>query len=354
MGIELNDFLLGAATGLNKGLDTYNTARERQRNDLYAKGYQQNQQAGLLSKGMQTNDSGQVEYNPSMAQNVSYDQSGADPTSERSRKARDTTQGILSSIDDKYAGLIKPDMSAKDIEGNPYIQDTVKGEFGAKARNITANRIEEGLNIKRDTQSEGAANKIHGDQLVKDMSSRQNQIAIDRHTLEGGGIITPQMLNELTQGVASALSGGRGASVHSSEMQEINNLQTQSAKLRSFIESKPEEATNPETKKQLIDVLSRLEDAYGTVRYRRAQQVGTGKTYKNNPDALKSMQDAIESYNPQSAAGGKGLLEAPSKQTGPTSGKPTSPLEDQQAIDWANSNPNDPRAKQILQMHGGK
>ena len=25
---------------------------------------------------------------------------------------------------------------------------------------------------------------------------------------------------------------------------------------------------------------------------------------------------------------------------------------DQQAIDWANSNPNDPRAKKILQLHG--
>src|SRR5882762_841453 len=135
--MDLTAVLEGVNQGLLQGLGAYKTAREMQIQQKYAQGYQQNQQAGLLQKGMQTDENGQVSYNPEQQKQIDYERSVINPESDRSNRSRALTQGLLEKIGPQYAGLISPEMSAKEIEGNPYIQDVVKGEFQKQGRELS-------------------------------------------------------------------------------------------------------------------------------------------------------------------------------------------------------------------------
>jgi hypothetical protein len=74
----------------------------------------------------------------------------------------------------------------------------------------------------------------------------------------------------------------------------------------------------------------------------RAESLRRNKAFSHNPAAQESMAEAIQSYK------------APEVEHGLSKASATSPMEDAEAIDWAKKNPQDPRAQQILQMHGAK
>lgn len=127
------------------------------------------------------------------------------------------------------------------------------------------------------------------------------------------------------------------ATIGGTKDQEYNNLKMQAAKGLSYISSNPTAPDVPEVKKHMMDVADRMSKISDNV-----IDYHLGGIKNNHPDLYKRRPDdfnKIINYGMASAP------PPPDKSKDLTS-------EDKKAIDWAQKNPDDSRAKQILQMHG--
>lgn len=227
------------------------------------------------------------------------------------------------------------------LETNPALKqtsDVMKSQammalMGQRIANQSA-----GIDLRRDDQAANAAGKFDNDELMKASSSQLQQIQIDRHTIQSSPTITPQMLHEISNGIASALNKGKAVGLGMAEMQDLSTSQTKWAALMQQITNSPQDGASPEIRKQVLDTLDRLEDAYQRTMGSRAKQLAIGKEYASNPKAQKAVKDKVQSYQP---------VPTPSPA-------PQDAGEDKAALDWAKANPTDPRAAKILLTIHGK
>lgn len=151
--------------------------------------------------------------------------------------------------------------------------------------------------IARENQAKAVGDLFDKDPILRPQLDRLNQISLDKHTLEMGGTITPQVMDEIATGIASALSGGKGAGLGMSEKQELVSLGKDMAARRAYFENKPYNALSPENSALLSKILNRLEAGYGKSIARRADQLKQGRGYPSNPLAQKSLEDKHSYYS---------------------------------------------------------
>lgn len=222
----------------------------------------------------------------------------------------------------------------------------MKLESSANIANARLGQGGERINIAKDNQAAKAAGQFDTDQIMKDMTARMNQIKMDRHTIMSGGIITPQIADELSKGIANALAGGKGAGFHETDLQRIKSSERTWNEMKQYVLGKPMNALPPEQKQFLIDTLDRLEGGYGYAMQGRAKQLAVGKNYAHNPAANQAIQDKVNSYAPpeQPAIGAPGAEASGAKYN----------ADDKAALDWAKKNPTDKRAIAILNQLSNK
>lgn len=130
-----------------------------------------------------------------------------------------------------------------------------------------------------------------------------------------------------------------------------NNLATKYAEMKNFLMSNPTDANAGEYIKKNMDYLKQMQDtAKNTVAQFRLN-VGKGKKSKVSPEAW---QDYLDTYglndlaNPKAArsssAGGAG----PAPQASPIAAHP----QDNEAVQWAKANPQNPKSALILRANG--
>lgn len=189
----------------------------------------------------------------------------------------------------------------------------------------------------QDRLAQSAQGKIHDDEIIKGAQKQINQMEIDKHTLNTAKVITPQMYDELTTGLANAISGGRASAVSTQERQHFDNAEKILAEIKQKVSSGVYDVNSPEVKQYLYDTIDRLGEGYRINAYARAKQkqAGAAKAYAHTPNALAALNDAVESYNPAKLA-------------------PRLMPKDQEAVDWAMQNRGNPDAEAILKMHGVK
>lgn len=339
---ELNAILDGVSQGLLNGLGAYNQARDRQRAE-------RQQQAGLLHQGMEIGESGNVQFNPGMQKQMDYERSATDPTSPRSDRTRKLAQGLLEQANPQSSGLIQPEMSAKEIEGNTFIKEAIHGEYGKQNRAMSNERMmesnqlkREGLGLRADTQASHAADTVHNDKRVLTLTQQLDQLERGRGILDQS-TITNQEFNDYQQEIQAAIAGASGGALGKLERTEYTTAKGELAALKQKITGQPTDAVPPEIVERLKALADHTREMMARHRTERAE--GLRRKFRHNPAAESEMEKAIGTY--KGAEAGKGLL--------PKAGTAaTSPLEDAQAMEWARANPNDPRAQQILQLHQGK
>jgi hypothetical protein len=135
---------------------------------------------------------------------------------------------------------------------------------------------------QKDAQAQRAADVFDKDPIIKTQNDRYNQIMIDKHTLETSDVITPQIMAELSQGIATALSGGKSAGLGMTEKQELTNIQNDFAKLKQY-SGTPTNALSPENRAMFLGLFDRLQKSYGNVIAARADQLRKGRNFSNNP-----------------------------------------------------------------------
>lgn len=141
-----------------------------------------------------------------------------------------------------------------------------------------------------------AAQSVHNHPLMQRATAQLAQLNIDRHTVEASKIITPQMLREISNGIAMALSGGKQLGLESGNTQDLSTLQTKTARFEQYLSNHPQDGASPAVRKQIVDTLNRLEDAYGKYQHGLAQKITVGKTYQNSPQAQAAIKAAVDSY----------------------------------------------------------
>jgi hypothetical protein len=193
----------------------------------------------------------------------------------------------------------------KESEINKNASEATKnnawGQLGAKRIDQAGRRLgilDEKLGLQKDNQASAAAGSLDRDPLLQSTQRQLNQMDVDKHTIQSADVITPQMLHEISGGIASALNQGRSVGLGQMQMQDLSTSQTQLASLMQQLTNSPQEGASPEIKKQMIDTLDRLKEAYQKVQANRAKQIAQGRNYSHSPDAKKALDQKVQSYQP--------------------------------------------------------
>lgn len=161
-----------------------------------------------------------------------------------------------------------------------------------------------GVDNQKDRIATSAADHFDKDPILIKIDKQRQQIALDKHTLEAsGGHLPVQLLNEIQQGLANAISGGGSAGLGKTEQIEINNSSTKLTGLLQKLSPGVKYVDDPELAQYLGAQLDRLGNGYDNNAFQRAQQIFKGRAqgYKSNPAAVQVMQDKVEGYRPQQA-----------------------------------------------------
>lgn len=163
---------------------------------------------------------------------------------------------------------------------------------GAQLANGQAGRVQ----VMQDTQTQHAADIFDRDPVIKTLTERKNQIGIDYHTLQAGGVITPQMSDEISKGIAVAFNGGKSSGLEETKKQEINTAMKDWAKIQQYVTGKHFDALTPENKQMLTSVLDRLNGAYGNVLASRGEQIRKGRKFTYNQAGNEVMDSKVNEY----------------------------------------------------------
>lgn len=179
------------------------------------------------------------------------------------------------------------------------------------------------LGLAQDRAAAQAVKEIDNHPLMVESSRQLGFIQRDKHTIEGGGKITSQMLHEISNGIAAALSGSKNLGLGMAEMQDMSTAMTKVAQWESYLSNSPKEAASPQVRAQIMDTLHRLEAAYSQYQGNIAQKLAQGRTYDNNPQAQRALKSTVGkyAYTPptKKAASTKKALPSPVK-SGPKPG----------------------------------
>lgn len=195
--------------------------------------------------------------------------------------------------------------------------------------------------LKQDNQTNQIAQQFDNDSLMKQYSGQLGQIQKAKSLLQTQGPITHQTASELSQDLATILANGRAAGLESSNKQEYNSAEGLMAQVQQWATAHPQDALPEAFRQQLSDQFDRLNRGVTSARSVRANTLAQGRNFQNNPNAQNAMQAKVQEYG----GGNGGGLPLPGAQADQS---PVYDDQDKQALQWAQQNPKDPRAIQIL------
>lgn len=158
----------------------------------------------------------------------------------------------------------------------------------------------ENMQNRKDQIAQNAGDHIDKDPLLIKIDKQSQQMDLDSHTLATAKTLTPQLINEVQQGIATAISGGSSAGLGKTEQIELQTAAQKLANIKQQITSNPTAVNDPALVSYLSDTIDRLRSAYQKNGYARAQKIFNGRStgYRHNPDAIQVMKDKVEAWKP--------------------------------------------------------
>lgn len=216
------------------------------------------------------------------------------------------------------------DSSVKDVNlGNGFVPPTaISGEAREKANDIRQQQYDEN---KLQHFAIAAGGLSAGGKSAVGIAAKGNLNADRALDTLASPNLDPQALGGAVSDLASLYSGG-AATLEGLKSQEYNTLQQKIANLKTYAMSRPEALNTPEVKNEIINRLHEIKDINNQLLERNMgiEAAGIGGVLERNPKAYDRIIKAVTNA--------------------PT---PTPVQVHSQALDWANANPNDPRAAAI-------
>jgi hypothetical protein len=155
---------------------------------------------------------------------------------------------------------------------------------------------EKALGYNEDSKAEKAVSAIHKDPIVVKGQQQINAVERGIHTLSSGVKITPSLLSEIQMDIANALSGGGVAAQGTIHRTEFSSLQQDYTRLKERLTNQPQDVNSPELKSQLMNVMSRLKNAYQQSVGERAKSLSVGRNYLHTPAAKSAVSEVVKHY----------------------------------------------------------
>lgn len=376
----------GLGEGLKQGLLMYQNQKQLQRQNqiqnltsgvqtdadgnlqLTPQKQQQMQTASDLQKSQLQESQGQNQLQqaqldklPQMSQEFS---DARDATSSASQHSRQVNQLALKAAnpgmsDSDIQKAIPETMSKAELESDSSpVKQMIQGGYSKQAGQLKAQSFQGRVDVMQDNQSEAAVQKIHNDSLIKQMRSQASSIDKGQDQLSDPNHPPSWIqLNEVANDYANALSANKGSSDFKLKQTEQESFDQKLGEIAGYVKSDPNQPADPAYVNFYKQMGDRLSSTYDKQLGQRASSLAaqSSKVYKHNPSAAEAQQDAADSYkngnwrNDSSLNPNGGSAPAPQQgQSGASNGHP----QDQQAVSWAQSNPNDPRSAAILKANG--
>jgi hypothetical protein len=168
--------------------------------------------------------------------------------------------------------------------------------IGARNKGVSAANGAGRIDTQRDAQAAAAANKIHHDPVLTQMTQQARNIDKGLDLLQGQPSFTA--LNEVAQDFSAALSGKAVSSDFKLRELQTPAVAAEIAKLKAYASSNPDQPATPEMVKFWHDMGQRLNDAYGRQMGARAsgQLKGLKTAYAHNANAYNAAVEAARSY----------------------------------------------------------
>lgn len=365
---------LAMAGGIGQGLQSFADSylkgmqmkQQNQLNQRFADIASQKEQAGLLGQGMQVNpQTQQVEYNPAQQGLISATHdiaaNRAQPGSEESNAAYNQYKQRLENVQPGASQFLPEGKSAiwyeQNIEphlaneeklatekqiaqqrSNATIQAAQIKEGGAAGAGGSGGNKQQNAELQKTIQLlESARGNPAASQAEKDLYAAQKANSLFNRYKDPN-----QMSNQETQlyatEIAKMASGGV-PSIH--ELQGLNpaTIPASLASIAQKFANNPEPANAGEFMKRYKaysdgladDARQVIEDKYGRIIESKKDALGDNNYKKLQDNYINRFKDK------------KGLLSQDNSNAHP---------QDSQAVQWAKSNPNDPRAAAILKANG--
>jgi hypothetical protein len=318
----------GLAEGLKSGLDSYNSAK-RYNEDKAQKDKLYNLQ--LLKAGYQDTPSGLVPrqdksaYGETLRGAAVQNYKLANPNATDQDLEKAIPHGLLPEQYEKFGSMVKPALTYQGQATRAKSYEDIGHE-----RNKIAGA---GLDLRQSNQALSFGKGVQKDPIILAAEQQNNSIQKGLTTLESGKL-TPQAWHEVQIDLANVISNGKSAAQGTIARTAADTLESKKAEIEQYISSHPQDVGSPEMK------------AYVGQRFRDIQkvnqQIRSGRTKE-----LTDTSAAAAPNNKYMSSVNQGLM-----QQNPPPAAPQMSPEDQQAVQWAQGNPKDPRAQQILKMHG--
>lgn len=365
--------LSGLAEGIKSGVQSYQDTKryndEKTRRDRQDQLQQQAFQSGLIGKDQELNpDSGQIQLSEFGKQKQAAEASNYDPNSAKAQFLRNSAeqfgaknlpQGLLPTDYDKVLPILEKgrEFDLRNKELGAKLQAT-RGDKSAKEAEKLAENFAKDLDPSR--ARTGEFGKV---EARKNAAERAAVLFKQYPDLNIPAIQT----RELSTAVGNLLSGGSGGAVTQINELVPSSLQGDANKIASWVTGNPRGLEQQQFIHSLKDTVEREQSLANEQigKYIRRKTAGYEKLKKTDPEAYNRIlqanlvdygltPDQLEGLGgpaPQQQRGlmmgqGGGLI--PSAQAATPQPHP----QDNVAVQWAKSNPNDPRAKAILQANG--
>lgn len=237
-------------------------------------------------------------------------------------------------------GLIKPDIS---------------GGYGVDVAKQKADAMLPFQQSRLDTQTERLHNQnvksVIGDPTTTQLINTSNNLKNAISNFKQGGA-TPQEFAELQQAVRSNVGIKGTSGVDERGETYLNSLGVKKDKMMQFLTGDPQSVIQSDPKfAAQIEQIANLELANKGAQAKAQMQKNAAahkSFYSKHPDLRDDLNDSMDQAVQQlgsQPSQGQGLLGAPA-------GSFSSHPQDNAAVQWAKSNPNDPRSAKILQVNG--
>jgi hypothetical protein len=343
---------------------------------------QQNEQAGLLAKGMQTDDSGNVSYTPEQQQIVNTQKAHSlneanlqtqfdTPGSEANKNFESIIRPTLeSAYGKKYSDQMYPQgITASEFEQSnvgpilKYKIDLAKQQAALALQNTRMGITQSDKLDKRFTDLSNTldANKGRAGNLasLQDRLNKADRIdqLVQKSNENPHGLTGPEM-QELATSTASLLKGSGNVSEG-----EINGLMPKTAKakygsLMEYLSNEPQALNNQAFVNNYKNLVDRERTVTGQqLKTAQYQKLGGFSDLRNkDKDRFEAiLQDhglSSDEYDQFQKSGSKGLLGRGSSSGGSIGTQSNNHPQDSQAVQWAQAHPGDPRAAKILNVNG--
>ncbi len=265
----------GLAEGLKEGLSSYQAAKKGNEDEIQKKKLYQLQ---LLKAGVQEDPNNPSGLIPRQDDSVftgalrkstleAYKQAYPGKTDEEYNSA--VPEHLMGSQYKEIGGSIKPVIT---LQGQGKRADSFE-KIGHERNQIAAGS----LGLRQKTTANAINKQVMGDPVVKATDMQQNSIAKGEQQLNSKDKpITIQMLNEIQNDYANAITGGRQAAQGTIHDQQMQTLAAKAANLKQYITGSPEQAATPEQIKYFKTAFNELKGLNQQIRQSRVKSLTGG------------------------------------------------------------------------------